>query len=78
MSQLHFNKNATPRTTVLEDETQVIRTCVSGFGCHNVGCGLRVFIKDSKLEKIEGDPELPISKGRLCIRSSFLEPLYSE
>ena len=65
---LHFNESATPRVTELEDGTQVIRTCASGFGCHNVGCGLRVFVKDGKIVKIEGDPESPISKGRLCVR----------
>ena len=68
MSVIHFNEEATPRVTTLEDGTQVIRTCSSGFGCHNVGCGLKVFVKDGKLVKVEGDPESPISKGRLCIR----------
>lgn len=68
MAVIHFNENAAPRVTELEDGTQVIRTCSSGFGCHNVGCGLKVFVKDGKLVKVEGDPESPITKGRLCIR----------
>lgn len=68
MAKLHFNTEASPRVTTLEDGTQVVRTCASGFGCHNVGCGLRVFVKDGKLIKVEGDPEHPISKGRLCVR----------
>jgi formate dehydrogenase major subunit len=31
-----------------------------------VGCGQLVFHKDGKLVSIEGDPESPISRGRLC------------
>ncbi len=31
-----------------------------------VGCGQLVFHKDNKLVSIEGDPESPISRGRLC------------
>jgi formate dehydrogenase major subunit len=31
-----------------------------------VGCGQRVFVKDEKVVQIEGDPESPISRGRLC------------
>jgi formate dehydrogenase major subunit len=31
-----------------------------------VGCGQRVFVKDEKVIQIEGDPESPISRGRLC------------
>jgi formate dehydrogenase major subunit len=31
-----------------------------------VGCGQRVFVRDGKVTQIEGDPESPISRGRLC------------
>ena len=31
-----------------------------------VGCGQLVYHKDGKLISIEGDPESPISRGRLC------------
>lgn len=31
-----------------------------------VGCGQRVFVKDEKVIHIEGDPDSPISRGRLC------------
>jgi formate dehydrogenase major subunit len=31
-----------------------------------VGCGQLIFHKDGKLVSIEGDPESPISRGRLC------------
>jgi formate dehydrogenase major subunit len=31
-----------------------------------VGCGQRVYVKDGEVTQIEGDPESPISRGRLC------------
>jgi formate dehydrogenase major subunit len=31
-----------------------------------VGCGQRVFVVDGKVSQIEGDPDSPISRGRLC------------
>jgi formate dehydrogenase major subunit len=31
-----------------------------------VGCGQRVYVKDGKVSQIEGDPDSPISRGRLC------------
>jgi len=31
-----------------------------------VGCGQLVFLEDSKITDIEGDPDSPISRGRLC------------
>src|ERR1700716_3986274 len=35
-----------------------------------VGCGQRVYVKDEKIVDIEGDPESPISRGRLCPKGS--------
>ena len=35
-----------------------------------VGCGQRVFHKDGKVVQIEGDPDSPISRGRLCPKGS--------
>jgi formate dehydrogenase major subunit len=35
-----------------------------------VGCGQRVFVKDEKIVQIEGDPDSPISRGRLCPKGS--------
>ena len=59
----------TPRVTELEDGTLVYRTAQwSPPGCHGVGCGLRAFVKDGKLVKVEGDPDQPITNGRLCVR----------
>ena len=31
-----------------------------------VGCGQRVYVKDGEVTQIEGDPDSPISRGRLC------------
>ncbi len=35
-----------------------------------VGCGQRVFVKDGQVTQIEGDPDSPISRGRLCPKGS--------
>jgi formate dehydrogenase major subunit len=35
-----------------------------------VGCGQRVFVKDEQVVQIEGDPDSPISRGRLCPKGS--------
>jgi formate dehydrogenase major subunit len=31
-----------------------------------VGCGQQVYVKDERVIQIEGDPDSPISRGRLC------------
>jgi formate dehydrogenase major subunit len=35
-----------------------------------VGCAQKVFVKDEKVIQIEGSPESPISRGRLCPKGS--------
>ena len=35
-----------------------------------VGCGQRVYVKDGEVTQIEGDPDSPISRGRLCPKGS--------
>ena len=40
-----------------------------------VGCGQRVFVKDGKVIQIEGDPDSPISQGRLCPKGSASKSL---
>ena len=35
-----------------------------------VGCGQQIFHRDGKLISIEGDPESPLSRGRLCPKGS--------
>jgi formate dehydrogenase major subunit len=31
-----------------------------------VGCGQKAYVKDEKIIQVEGDPDSPISRGRLC------------
>jgi len=35
-----------------------------------VGCGQNVYVKDDHVVQIEGDPDSPISRGRLCPKGS--------
>jgi formate dehydrogenase major subunit len=35
-----------------------------------VGCGQRIYVKDDRVTQIEGDPDSPISRGRLCPKGS--------
>jgi len=35
-----------------------------------VGCGQSVYVKDDKVIQIEGDPDSPVSRGRLCPKGS--------
>jgi len=40
-----------------------------------VGCGQRVYVKDEKVVAIEGDPDSPVSRGRLCPKGAASEQL---
>jgi formate dehydrogenase major subunit len=40
-----------------------------------VGCGQKVYVKDEKVVQIEGDPDSPISRGRLCPKGSASKSL---
>jgi len=35
-----------------------------------VGCGQRVYVEDGRVTHIEGDPDSPVSRGRLCPKGS--------
>jgi len=35
-----------------------------------VGCAQNVYVKDAKVVQIEGDPDSPVSRGRLCPKGS--------
>ncbi len=35
-----------------------------------VGCGQNVYVKDGQVVQIEGDPDSPVSRGRLCPKGS--------
>ncbi|APT92835.1 dehydrogenase [Corynebacterium phocae] len=40
-----------------------------------VGCSQRVYVKDERVIQVEGDPDSPISRGRLCPKGSASEQL---
>jgi formate dehydrogenase major subunit len=40
-----------------------------------VGCGQRIYVKDEQVIQIEGDPESPISRGRLCPKGAASQQL---
>src|SRR5690349_6438662 len=40
-----------------------------------VGCGQRVFVKDDEVIQVEGDPDSPISRGRLCPKGASTRSL---
>jgi formate dehydrogenase major subunit len=52
-------RSLAPRTEGSEVARSVCPYC-------GVGCGQLIFHKNNKLVSIEGDPESPISRGRLC------------
>ena len=63
-----------------EDGMVKVRTCAwSPPGDHPVGCGLVITVKDGKMVKVEGDPDHPVTRGRLCPRCIALdEVVYHE
>jgi len=40
-----------------------------------VGCGQRVYVEDERVIQIEGDPDSPISRGRLCPKGAASQQL---
>ena len=40
-----------------------------------VGCGQKVFVKDEQIVQIEGDPNSPVNRGRLCPKGSASKSL---
>jgi len=40
-----------------------------------VGCGQNVYVNDEQVVQIEGDPDSPISRGRLCPKGSATKSL---
>src|SRR6058998_258376 len=53
-------RSLTPRTATAD---KVVRSVCPYCA---VGCGQKVYVKDDKVVQIEGDPDSPISRGRLC------------
>ncbi len=59
-AQSKRSEQLTPRTRTADRVVQSVCPYCA------VGCGQRVFVKDEKVVQIEGDPDSPISRGRLC------------
>src|SRR3954453_21248248 len=61
----------TPRTKTADRMVQSICPYCA------VGCGQRVYVKDEQVVQIEGDPDSPISRGRLCPKGAASKNLVS-
>ena len=57
----------TPRTATADSVVQSVCPYCA------VGCGQRVYVKNDRVVQIEGDPDSPISRGRLCPKGSASE-----
>jgi formate dehydrogenase major subunit len=56
-----------PTTAALAPRTRAAEHVVKSICPYcAVGCGQVVYVKDGKVSQIEGDPDSPISRGRLC------------
>ncbi len=40
-----------------------------------VGCAQRIYVKDEQVIQVEGDPDSPVSRGRLCPKGSATKEL---
>jgi formate dehydrogenase major subunit len=40
-----------------------------------VGCGQNIYVKDEKVVQVEGDPDSPVSRGRLCPKGAATKQL---
>jgi formate dehydrogenase major subunit len=56
-------KSARSRTARTETADRVVRSVCPYCA---VGCGQQVYVSDGRVTQIEGDPDSPISRGRLC------------
>lgn len=62
-------QNMRPRTEEADDVVQSVCPYCA------VGCGQRIYVKDNEVIHIEGDPDSPISRGRLCPKGAASEQL---
>ena len=65
-----------PRTRALTARTETADSVARSVCPYcAVGCGQKVFVKDGRVIQIEGDPDSPISRGRLCPKGSASKSL---
>jgi formate dehydrogenase major subunit len=62
-------RNMAPRTSTADRVVQSVCPYCA------VGCGQRIYVKDEKVVQIEGDPDSPVSRGRLCPKGAASEQL---
>jgi formate dehydrogenase major subunit len=63
------SEQLTPRTRTADRVVQSVCPYCA------VGCGQKVYVSDERVIQIEGDPDSPISRGRLCPKGSASERL---
>lgn len=68
-AQSAASERLTPRTRTADRVVQSVCPYCA------VGCAQKVYVKDEKVVQIEGDPDSPISRGRLCPKGSASEKL---
>jgi formate dehydrogenase major subunit len=61
-----FDKSAAFRGPLASCQ-QVTTTCTE---CP-VGCGLKVYIKESRVVNVWGDPDSPVNRGHLCVKGRY-------
>jgi formate dehydrogenase major subunit len=62
-------ERTSPRT---RDATHVVKSVCPYCA---VGCGQLVYVQDGRVSQIEGDPDSPISRGRLCPKGAASKQL---
>ena len=69
-------ESASPRTRALRPRTERAEHVVRSVCPYcTVGCGQRVFVENGRVSQIEGDPDSPISRGRLCPKGAASQSL---
>jgi formate dehydrogenase major subunit len=63
------SETLTPRTSTADRVVQSICPYCA------VGCGQKVYVQGERVVQIEGDPDSPISRGRLCPKGAASENL---
>ncbi len=51
---------------------QTLRS-ICGF-CHS-SCGLKIYVRNGKIDRVEGDPDHPANRGYLCSKARAMKPL---
>jgi len=68
-AQSRRSRELTPRTRAADSVAKSICPYCA------VGCGQLVYVRDAEVTQIEGDPDSPISRGRLCPKGAASKQL---